>query len=150
MGHLVALGGHTHLAQDVVYLGADGFLVAPAGGAEDELEVVVHGAVDEQAEVLEDDAELAPEVGDVAAAHPAEVVAEHARRARRDGRLAVEGLEQRTLPAAHFAQQEDELPAVHLQVDVAQDDEFLLADVHAVVFYQCLHDDNGWWLMING
>ena len=52
VGHLVALGGHTHLAQDVVYLGADGFLVAPAGGAEDELEVVVHGAVDEQAEVI--------------------------------------------------------------------------------------------------
>ena len=74
VGHLVGLCSHSHGFEDLrdpgIYAGA----LLPAGGPQDKLKVVFHGAVREQLEVLENHAKFTPKVGDVLAAEFPEVV----------------------------------------------------------------------------
>src|SRR6185437_11736013 len=62
VGEVVQLGRQPREAQDVRHLGAD-LLARAAGHLERVGDVVVHRAVGQQLEVLEDDPEVAPEEG---------------------------------------------------------------------------------------
>ena len=131
--HLVALGLHAHLLE---HLG-DALLAAvallPAGGTEDESEVVVDVAVDEELEVLEDNANATAEGRYLAAADVAHVVAEHLGAAAVDVELAVHGLHQAGLAGAHGADEIEELAAIDLEVDILENNVFLLVDIDGLV-----------------
>ena len=86
VGVVVQLRREARQAQHVGHLGAD--LLAPRAGRRQRIgDVVVHRAVGQQLEVLEDDADVAAVVGDLVVLDLVQLAARDADRAR--GRLAL-------------------------------------------------------------
>ncbi len=111
VGHVVQLRRQAGQPQDVRHLGAD-LLAGAARHLQRVGDVVVHGAVRQQLEVLEDDADVAPEVRDPAARDLRQVVAGDADRAVGRIELLDQQAHERRLARAGRADEEDELAAV--------------------------------------
>ena len=116
VGVAVQLGREADQAQRLRHLGAD----LGAAGA-DHLQrvgdVVVDGAVGQQLEVLEDGADVAPQLRDLLLRQGADVAAGDADRAVGGRLVADQRLDQGRLAAAGRADEEDELAAVDRQRD---------------------------------
>ena len=116
VGVAVQLGREADQAQRLRHLGAD----RGAAGA-DHLQrvgdVVVDGAVGEQLEVLEDRADVAPQLRDLLLRQGADVAAGDADAAVGGRLVADQGLDQGRLAAAGRADEEDEFAAVDRQRD---------------------------------
>ena len=83
-------------------------------------DVLIHRHTGDEAEILEDNAHLAAQVGDLAAAHPGHVPAVHKHLALAGHFLAENELEQGGFARAGVAQQEHELAVVHMEVNILQ------------------------------
>ncbi len=83
-------------------------------------DVLIHRHTGDEAEILEDNAHLAAQVGDLVAAHPGHVPAVHKHLALAGHFLAENQLEQGGFARAGMAQQEHELAVVHMEVHILQ------------------------------
>ena len=100
MRHLVDFLNHAHLVEHLFDAFVSILLVFPSGGLEHELEVLAHGAVVEQLEVLEDDAHFLSQGWNVLAADGLQVSAQDfclVGLALHEVELAVEGFQERAL-----------------------------------------------------
>jgi len=132
MRHLVALVAKAHLLQHFLHLGIHGLAVLPSGAAHHEGEVLVHRAVPQQLEILEHDADLAPQEGNLPPLQLAQVEAGHVPFALLEGQVAVQGAHQAALAAAGAAHQINELPGANGKVHVVQHQVFALEDACVV------------------
>ena len=119
VGEVVQLRGQAGQAQDVGHLGPD-LLARVAGDLQRVGDVVVDGAVGQQLEVLEDDAEVAAVVGDLAAVDLGQVAPGDADRAAVGLELLDEQAHERRLARAGRADEEHELAAAHGEGGLAQ------------------------------
>ena len=110
VGEVVQLGRQAGQAQDVRHLGAD-LLARAAGDLQRIGDVVVHGAVGQQLEVLEDDPEVAPEERDLLARDLGQVAPGDADRPGRRLELLDEQAHDGRLARPRRADEEDELAA---------------------------------------
>ena len=124
VGEVVQLRRQAGEAQDVGHLGPD-LLARAAGDLQRVGDVVVHRAVGQQLEVLEDDAEVAPEVRHLLARDLRQVAPGDADRSRGRLELLDEQAHDRRLARSGRADEEDELPAA--------DRERRVVEAHAVV-----------------
>ena len=111
-------------------------LALPAGGSEYEVEVLAHGVVGQQLKVLEDDAQLLAQFGDVFSLELAQIEAQDFGAAGAEGQFAVEGLEQGALAGAYLADDVDELAFVDVKFNVLKHGLVFLTDVCAVELYE--------------
>ena len=110
VGEVVQLGRQAGQAQDVRHLGAD-LLARAAGDLQRIGDVVVHGPVGQQLEVLEDHPEVAPEEGDLLARDLGQVAPGDADRSGRRLELLDEQAHDGRLARPRRADEEDELAA---------------------------------------
>ena len=127
--HLVGLAAHAYVIQHFRDALADGLAVFPAGGPEDEIEVVLDAAVRQQLEVLEHDAEFAAEVGDVLVADAFEGIAADFAFALFQDILGDHGPDERSLAGADLADDVDEVAGTDFHVKAVDDGRFAVEDV---------------------
>ncbi len=118
-GELVRLSGQADDREDAIDGRIDG---APpgAGDLQREGHVVADGLVRQELEVLEDDADLAPDLWNLAALEPRQVPAVEEDHAFGRHLVANEELDHRRLAGARWPDQEDEVALGHDQVHAAQ------------------------------
>src|SRR5262249_55216665 len=124
----VSLLGQTDEVEDLRHLGADDVL-RPADHLERERDVLVDRLVREQLEVLEDTADVAAQLRNLPSAEAADVAPgdEHTTSGR--DLVTKQQLEERRLPRARRAHEEDELALQDLEREIAQCDHVALVDL---------------------
>ena len=133
MGHLVALGFHAHLLQhlDDALLTTAAFL--PSRGTEDEVEIVVYIAVNEQLKILKDNADALAKSGNLTATDMTHVITQHLGLSAVNVKLGVHGFQQTGLARAYRTDKIDKLALPNLEIDVLQNDGFLLMDIDGMI-----------------
>ena len=135
---LVALVAQAYFLQHLLDPLVHPLGIVPTGGLHHELQVLVHRAVREQLEILEHDAQLAAQVGDLAALQHVQVEAADMAFTLCEREVTVERAHQAALACAGAAHQVDELARTYRQVHVVQHKIFTLEDPCVVQF-----DDGG-------
>ena len=133
----IALVGHIHSLQHLCDALADAVVLLPACGLQHELEVLIHRTVCQQLEVLEHDAHLPSQGGNLLLTDGQQVVTEHhCLVGLVHLQLTVERTHQRGLTRTHTADEVDELSLIDLEVHVLQHtDAVSLVDVCVFVTY---------------
>ena len=140
----MGLGGHADIVQHLADARVDPPLVFPSGRAEDEFEVILDGAVHQQLEILENDAELAPQVGDVFAAQGAQVIPANGPFAGKEVVFGRDGPDDGGLAGADLAHDVDEVAGEDVHVEPVDDGVLAAADVGISEGYErlcVLHGD---------
>ena len=126
MGAFIALINHIdlgkHLADTLVHID----LLTPSCSLEDELEIIVDGAVGEKLEILEHDSHTTAEEGDVVRAELLEIVAGDETGLAVKGELGIESLQQARLAATDTTDDIDKLACLDLDVYIPKDNVILL------------------------
>ena len=130
VGHLVAFRLHIDLRQDFIDAGVDFVLLPPAGGLEDEGEVVIDRAVGQELEILEHDAQAPAKVGDLLPLDAPQVEVEQACLARADGDFAIEGFQEAAFPRPDFPDDVNKLSVLHGEACVVKNRVFFAADIN--------------------
>ena len=136
--HLVALVEHAHVGEHFVDALVDGLFVAPTRSPEHEAQVLIDRVVVQELEVLEDDAHLLAQGGNLLAAYLREVATEHLCLVGLvfvDVYLAIHRLQERALSRAHLSDDVDELTLAGVEVDVLEDEGIGLVNLYVFVFY---------------
>ena len=140
VGHFILFVCHADLVEDAEDALVDFLFVFPAGGTEDELQVLVDIAVDQELEVLERHPAFAAQKGDLGFADALQLEAGNLCLAEGQGQLGIEGAQEGAFAAADFAGEVNELALEDFKVDILQDGVLLLADDAARHFdYGCWH-----------
>ena len=130
VGHFVRLGGHADGRKDLGDAAVNLPFFFPAGSAEDEFQVVLHGAVCQELEVLEHHADAAAEVGDVPGVEAGEV--EAAGRCFRAGAHRVfrdDGADDGGFAGPHLAHDVYQVSGHDIHVETVEDYGFSVEDV---------------------
>ena len=133
MRKALCLVGELHQLQHFEDAGGT-LLLLPACSPQHEVEVLLYRLVVEQLEVLEHDAQFAPQRRNVLVFEVAQVEVENAGFAFAHGDFAVECLQQGALAAAHFSDDVDEVVFAHLKVDLRNDRGVVVAQCHVFQF----------------
>src|SRR5690606_15424925 len=103
MGEFESLGVPAHLVQDLLDLFVHFAGIVPSGGLKDKAKVVVDIAVGQQFEILENDAQLSPQVGNVLFLEQLQIEAYHLPGSLPQGQVGVEGLHKTALATASLS-----------------------------------------------
>lgn len=109
--------------------------VVPTGGLEYELEVFVHGAIGEQLEVLEDDAETATEISDLAPLDVSQIVFEDFSESTADRQLGIEALEQAALARSYLTYKIYKLAFANVKVNIFEQSLLLSFQCNSLKIY---------------
>ena len=142
VGQVVALLGQPHQVQDLGHLGGD-HVLGTADDVQGEGHVLVDGLVGEEAEVLEDAADVAAQVWDLPVAELADLLARHPDVAAVGLLFLEQQPEKGRLPRTGRSHQEDELTLLDVDGRVAQSDGRALVGLGDVV--QSDHQLGGGW-----
>ena len=133
MGHLIPLGLHANLFQNLFDTELALALVVPSCGFEHEVEVVVYVAVNEELEILEYDADAFAQGRNLAPTDACEVIAQHFGAAAVYVQLAIHGLQEARLTRTYLTDEVYELAFLNLQVDILLHDHLLLANLYIMI-----------------
>lgn len=120
MGHFVCLGLHVNLLQDFLYALVHAFPVLPSGATQDEEQIVVHGAVHQQLEVLKDDSDAATQVRDVAFFEPVQGEISDTAFSFSEREFSDEGSDDGSFSTADFSNQVYKFAGLDAQIDMGQ------------------------------
>ncbi len=126
VGAFIALVNHIdlgkHLTNTLVHI----YLLAPPCCLEDELEIIVDGAIGEKLEILEHDSHTTAEEWDVVRAELLEIVAGDETGLAVKGELGIESLQQARLAATDTTNDIDKLACLNLDIHIPKDNIILL------------------------
>ena len=132
VGHLVGLVGHPYVLQDLPDALVDGILVFPAGRLEHEFQVALDGPVHEELEILEDDADLSPQIGDFLVPQSVQLVSADPAVAFQERILRYHGADDGSFSRADLAHDVDEVAGKYLHVETIDDGIFPVKDVRSL------------------
>ena len=127
--HLVGFGSHAHGLQYFRYAGVDEGPFLPAGCAQHELQVALHGTVREQLEILEHDAHRTAEEGDIPAPDAHKVVSAGGGFPLVDGVFGRDGADDGGFSGTHLSYDVHEVSGLDVHVQRVDDYVFTVEDI---------------------
>lgn len=116
--HTVILGLQSYQLQHLTDALLAFLLIFPARSLEHKIEILRHGTVGHELEVLEDDAQPAAQIGHLTMLQMDHVILQHTCRSRRDRTLSIERLQQTRLARAHLADEVHKLALLDVEVNI--------------------------------
>ena len=147
--HLIRLLLHTHLLEHVHDIAAHGTFILPARCLQDKQEVLLHIAVAEQLEVLEDHTHLTAQIGYLAATQLKQVIVQGRSHSALHRQFAINGLHQTGLTTTDTAQEIDHLARGDGEIDICQNDLLVLTDFYIPIFNEFTHSASIWLILFS-
>ena len=119
VGHLVSLVFHLHVLQHLADALVDFLLVLPASRPKHKTQVLIHVAVGEQLEILEDDSYLLSQCRNFLTADLQQIISDHLGFfSLVDVEFTIDGLQQAALTGTHTSDEIDKVAFVHAEVNI--------------------------------